>query len=81
MNRSGKPLAPVSRDSLPPMNVGVLSAMESVLRQTLGVMGNGMKMFIFDAGDVGSCKRGQLSVLFVNETYTWGTPFPGCQQN
>lgn len=81
MNQSGKPLAPVSRDSLPPTNVGVLSAMESMLRQSFGPMGKGMKLFVFDAGDVGSCKKGQLSVLFVNETYTWNTPIPGCQQN
>jgi hypothetical protein len=79
MNQSGKPLASVSRDNLPPTNAGMLSALESVLRQTLGPMGNGMKVFVFDAGDVGSCKRGQLSVSFVNETYTWDTPFPGCQ--
>jgi hypothetical protein len=81
MNQSGKSLAPVSKDSLPPAYVGMLSAMESMFRQTLGTMGNGMKVFVFDAGGVGSCKRGQLSVLFVNETYTWDTPVPGCQQN
>jgi len=78
-NQSGKPLTLVARDSLPPTNVAMLSALESFMRQTLGAMGNGMKMFVFDAGDVGSCKRGQLSVLFANETYTWDTPFPGCQ--
>jgi hypothetical protein len=80
-NQSGKPLTPVARDSLPPTNVGMLSALESLLRQNLGTMGNGMKLFVFDADDIDSCKRGQLSVLFVNETYTWDTPFPGCQQN
>jgi hypothetical protein len=81
MNQSGKSLAPVPRESLPPTNVGMLTAVESMLKQTLGPMGNGMKVFVFDAGGVGSCKRGQLSVQFVNETYTWDTPFPGCQQN
>jgi hypothetical protein len=79
-DQSGKPLTLVARDSLPPTYVAMVSALESVLRQTLGTMGNGMKMFIFDAGDVGSCKQGQLSVLFADETYTWDTPFPGCQQ-
>jgi hypothetical protein len=81
MDQSGKQLTPVARDNLPPTNAGMLTALESSLRQTLGAMGNGMKMFVFDAGDVGSCKRGQLSVLFANETYTWDTPFPGCQSN
>ena len=79
MNKSGKQLAPVQRDSLPPTNVGMLSALESMFRQTLGPMGNGMKVFVFDAGDVGSCYPGQLSVKLVDETYTWDTPFPGCQ--
>jgi hypothetical protein len=80
-NQTGQPLTPVARDSLPPTNVGMVSGMESMLRQTLGTMGNGMKMFVFDAGDVDSCKQGQLSVLLANETYTWDTPFPGCKQN
>jgi hypothetical protein len=80
-NQSGKPLALVARDSLPPISAGMLTTLESLLRQTLGPMGNGMKVFVFDADDVDSCKRGQLSILFVNETYTWDTPFPGCPQN
>jgi hypothetical protein len=60
MDQSGKSLTPVARDSLPPTNAGMLTALESSSQQTLGAMGNGMKMFVFDAGDVGSCKRGQL---------------------
>jgi hypothetical protein len=81
INQSGKPLTPVARDSLPPTNIAMVSALESFLRQTLGSMGSGMKMFVFEAGDIGSCNRGQLSILLANETYTWDTPFPGCQQN
>jgi hypothetical protein len=81
MDQSGKPLALVANDTLPPTLVGMRSAMESFFRQTMGAMGNGLKMFVFDAGDVGSCKPGQLSVLLANETYTWDTPIPGCQQN
>jgi hypothetical protein len=80
-NQSGQPLTLVAKDSLPPTNVAMVSALESFLRQTLGTMGSGMKMFVFDAADVGSCERGQLSLLFANETYTWNTPFPGCQQD
>jgi len=80
-NQSGKPLTLVARDSLPSTNVGMLYALERFLRQSLGAMGNGAKTFVFDAGDIDSCKRGQLSVLLANETYTWDTPFPSCQQN
>jgi hypothetical protein len=42
----------------------MLTALESALRQTLGATGNGMKMFVFDAGDVGSRKRGHFVSSF-----------------
>src|SRR5580692_7600585 len=63
-----------------PRYEAMISVLESFYRETYGALGNGMKVFIFDAGDVGPCKPGQLSVLLANETYTWDTPFPGCQQ-
>jgi hypothetical protein len=77
-DQSGNPLAAVAKDDLPPTNIAVLTAMEGFLRQSFGAMGKGLKMFIFDAGSVGSCKQGQLSVPFAGETYTWDTPIPGC---
>jgi hypothetical protein len=80
-NQSGKPLAPVEKNDLPPTNTGMLAAMETMFRQSAGAMGRGMKMFVFDGADTESCKPGRLSVLLANETYTWDTPFPGCQQN
>ena len=79
-DETGKPLTPVARDDLPPTNIAMLAAMEGVIRQSFGAMGKGMKMFVFGAGGVDSCKKGQLSVPFASETYTWDTPFPGCPQ-
>jgi hypothetical protein len=77
-DQAGKPLTPVARDDLPPTNIAMLAAVEGSMRQSFGALGKGMKMFVFDAGGVDSCKRGQLSVPFAGETYTWDTPFPGC---
>jgi len=77
-DQSDKPLKFVSSDTLTPAAAGALTAMEAVIRQSLGAMGKAMKTFVFDAGAVRSCEKGGLSVLFAGETYTWETPFPGC---
>jgi hypothetical protein len=80
-DQSGKPLTPVARDDLPPTNAGMLVALEGVFRQSIGAMGKGMKMFVFEGAGVDSCKKGKLSVPLASETYTWDTPFPGCDQH
>jgi hypothetical protein len=77
-DQSGKSLAPVARNDLPPASVAMLDGLEPVLRQSLGAYGKGLKVFVFDKGDVDSCQKGQLSVEVAGENYTWETPFPGC---
>jgi len=79
-DRAGKPLNLLARSDMPPAPTAVLAAVESMFRQSLGAMGKGMKMFVFDAGDVDSCKKGEMSIPFAAETYTWDTPIPGCPQ-
>lgn len=77
-DQSEKPLKPVERDALPPAAAGMLVAMETVFRQSLGALGKGTRTFVFDGGSVRSCGKGRLAVLFAGETYTWDTPIPGC---
>jgi hypothetical protein len=79
-DQNGKPLNLLPRDNLPPTAAGIVAAMEGMMRQSLGSMGKGMKMFIFDAGSLGACKAGGMSIPFAGETYTWKTPVPGCPQ-
>src|SRR5215472_237903 len=76
-NQAGEILNPISRDDLPPINIAMLTGMEAAMRQSLGAMGKGMKVFMFDGSTIDSCKKGQLSTAFANETYTWNTPIPG----
>jgi hypothetical protein len=76
-DESGRALTPVAKDDLPPVSIAMLTAMEA----SAGAMGNGMKLFVFDGAGIDSCSKGRLSIPFANETYTWDTPFPGCQQN
>jgi hypothetical protein len=80
-DQTGKPLTPVARDDLPPTNIGMVASIEGLMRQSLGPMGKGMKIFVFDADGLDSCKQGQLAIPLAGETYTWDTPFPGCPQN
>jgi hypothetical protein len=77
-DQAGKPLPLMARKDLPPTTIAALSGMEALFRQSFGAMGNGMKMFVFDSGEVSSCKNGKLSVPLAGETYTWNTPIPGC---
>jgi hypothetical protein len=79
-DQAGKPLTPVAKGDLPPTNTAMLAALEAMFRQSIGAMGKGMKMFVFDGANIDSCKKGQLSVPLASETYTWDTPFPGCDQ-
>ena len=79
-NQAGKSLNLLARSEMPPAPSAVLTAVETMFRQSLGAMGKGAKMFVFDAGDVDSCKKGGMSIPFAAETYTWDTPFPSCPQ-
>jgi hypothetical protein len=78
-DQDGKSLTMVPRDKLPPTVAGVVTVLEGLYHQAAGAMGQGMKMFIFEAGSIGVCKPGRLSVPFAGETYTWNTPIPGCR--
>jgi hypothetical protein len=80
-DQDGKALTAIVRDKLPPTNVAIVSSMEAMLRQSMGAMGKGMKMFVFDSTGLDSCGRGRLQVLLGGETYTWDTPFPTCAQS
>jgi hypothetical protein len=77
-NQAGQPLPPIARKDLPPTMTGMLAVVETMFRQSAGAMGQGMKLFVFDAGTVNSCKQGGLAVVLAGETYTWQTPIPGC---
>jgi hypothetical protein len=80
-DRAGRPLNLLARSDMPPAPTAMLAAVEAMFRQSLGAMGKGAKMFVFDAADVDSCKTGGMSIPFAGETYTWDTPIPGCPQN
>ena len=78
-DQNGRALASVARENLAPTTVGAVTAVETMFRQSLGSMGKGMKLFVFDAAGVDACGEGRLSVALANETYFWDTPFPSCQ--
>jgi hypothetical protein len=75
-DQNGKSLAPVARNDLSPASAAALAGLEAFWRQS-SALNKGIKMFVFEKGDVDSCQRGQLSVRLAGENYTWETPFPG----
>jgi hypothetical protein len=78
-DQNGRALASLARDALPPLTIGAITTIETMFRQSLGTMGKGMKVFLYDGAGVDACGKGRLSVSVANETYTWDTPFPSCQ--
>jgi hypothetical protein len=80
-DQNGRALTPIAKDGLPPVAVGLVTTMEALFRQSAGPLGNGMKLFVFDGAGIDSCSKGRLSIPLADETYTWDTPFPSCQQN
>ena len=77
-NLQNKVLPPVAQASLPPTMIGALTAIETTFRQSIGNLGKGMKLFVFDSQGLDLCSKGRLSVSFAGEVYTWDTPLPGC---
>ena len=71
-----KLLTLIPKDALPPAAASLITYWETQARQSKGQQGT--KFFIFDAGTVRACEKGELSVPLDGETYTWNTPFPGC---
>jgi hypothetical protein len=80
-NATGKKLTLLPRNDLPPTAISMLAGMEGMFQQSLGAMGRGMKIFVFDAADVDACNAGMLAISLAGETYTWKTPMPGCPNN
>ena len=73
-------LTALTGDAIPPTVAGILTTLEASLGQALGPTGKGMHWFVFDAGPLHACDKGDLSVPLAGETYTWETPIPGCAQ-
>jgi len=74
----GKTLKPVLGDAAPPTVQAMLAAFGGVMRQSMGAVGQGMHLFVFESGNVHACSKGKLSVAFAGTTYSYDTPIPGC---
>jgi hypothetical protein len=77
----GKPLTLLEGDKLPADASGFVTAMGGTMKQALGAMGQGMRIFVFDNGGVHSCTKGGLLIPYDGEVYTYNTPIPGCPAN
>jgi hypothetical protein len=78
---NGKPLTLLEGDKLPSDASQLVTAMGGTMKQALGAMGQGMRIFVYDNGGVHACAKGGLSIPYNGEVYTYDTPFPGCSAN
>ena len=77
----GKPLTLLEGDKLPSDVSQLVNAMGGTMKQALGAMGQGMRIFAFDNGGVHACSKGGISIPYDGEGYTYATPIPGCPAN
>jgi hypothetical protein len=71
-------LVQLQSDDFPPTIQGVMTAMQAMFSKSMGSLGSNMQPFVFKAGTVKACEKGQLSVQVDGDTYTYDTPIPGC---
>jgi hypothetical protein len=71
-------LKSLSGDAIPPTVAGLLTTLEASLGQALGPTGKGIHWFVYDAGPLKACDKGDLTVPLADQTYSWDTPIPGC---
>ena len=72
------PVQVLSKESLPPTAIGLLTALQAFFAQSLGHIGQGFHWFIFDGKRVDSCRKGSFLISYAGERYNYDTPIPGC---
>jgi hypothetical protein len=78
VDMDGTQLKPLTGDQIPPAVQAILAGVGGMMRQSFGAMGQNMRFYVFDSGNVRACGKGKLSVPFAGVTYTYDTPIPGC---
>ena len=77
-NAEGNKLTLLDASTMPPTVVGAMATMQSVFGRALGQFGQGVQWFAFDGSKMQACTKGQLSIPYAGEKYTFDTPVPGC---
>jgi hypothetical protein len=75
---NGKHRQGLAKDSLPPTVIGFSTVLQSIMVQSLGPMGQGIKWLVFDGKGIESCGKGRFWINYASERYNYDTPIPGC---
>jgi len=77
-DQTARSLSALPSNVTPPEVAQAISALQTIARQSLGPVGQGIRWFVFDGSTIHSCTPGKMSVPYGGETYTYDTPIPGC---
>ncbi|MGA7712990.1 MAG: hypothetical protein WCA81_13885 [Rhizomicrobium sp.] len=77
-DEAGTLLKAVPDEKLDASTSALLFTMKGMMKQAIGAMGEGIRFFVFESGNVHACSKGRLSVPVDNVIYTYDTPVPGC---
>ena len=64
--------------SIPPGVAGGITGIQQVFAQNLGVLGKGIKWFVYDGTWLKTCGRGHFWITVSGTEYDYVTPVPGC---
>ena len=74
----GETIRYIETHAVSPTVSGIVTVVEQMVSQAMGVVGKGIKWHVFDGSSVKSCKIGGFIVNFAGEDYDYKTPIPGC---
>ena len=63
---------------VPPGVAGGITGIQQVFAQNLGVLGKGIKWFVYDGTWLKTCGRGHFWITVSGTEYDYVTPVPGC---
>jgi hypothetical protein len=76
----GVPMKLLTSDAIPPTVTGLLAGVQASLGQSIGALGKGIQWDTF-TGPARACSKGNISIAYAGETYTYDTPIPGCPKS
>lgn len=70
--------SPMNEDELPPILPTVITFLSKALAGGMGKMGQAMKFYVYDTGNIDTCSSGTVWVRYLKERYEYKTPLPNC---
>lgn len=75
---NGEAVKQFETSELSPALTGLVTILSRSIGQGLGLVGQGIKWYVYDGVKIDSCETGGFIVNFAGVNYDYQTPIPGC---